>query len=325
MQQRFNLLRLLADGRFHSGSALGAALGISRSAVWKHIAGFAGLGIDIHAVRGRGYQLPRQLELLSTERILHAISDDARSLIHEFDIFDEIGSTNDYLMHKAFSGSTSGAVCMAERQHAGRGRHGRRWFSPYARNIYLSLLWRFSAGPDALAGLGLAVGVGVIRALNEIGCDGLGLKWPNDLVWKQAKVGGILLEMTGASSSHCSVVVGIGVNVDMSGCLSGVLDQPWTDLHTILGRTISRNDASALLIQHIQQVLTDFEISGLSPYLDEWRKYDVVTGRNVTVLLHDNVLHGVGHGIDESGALVVKSNDQMHRFLSGEISLQVME
>jgi BirA family biotin operon repressor/biotin-[acetyl-CoA-carboxylase] ligase len=325
MQQRFNLLRLLADGRFHSGSALGAALGISRSAVWKHITVFASLGIDIHAVRGKGYQLSRQLELLSTERILHAISDDARSLIQEFDIVDEIDSTNDYLMHKALSGSISCAVCMAECQRAGRGRHGRSWFSPYARNIYLSMLWRFPAGPDALAGLGLAVGVGVIQALNEVGCDGLGLKWPNDLVWKQAKVGGILLEMTGASSSHCSVVIGIGINVDMSGCHSGILDQPWTDLHTILGRTISRNVVSGILIQHIQRVLADFKQSGLSLFLDEWRKYDVVTGRNVTVQLHDSEFHGVGHGVDDNGALVVKSDDQLHHFFSGEISLQVME
>jgi BirA family biotin operon repressor/biotin-[acetyl-CoA-carboxylase] ligase len=306
MQQRFNLLRLLADGRFHSGSALGAALGISRSAVWKHISGFTGLGIDIHAVRGRGYRLSRQLELLSTEHILQAISDDARSLIHELDIFDEIDSTNDYLMNKAISGSPSGAVCMAERQQAGRGRHGRRWFSPYARNIYLSMLWRFPTGPDALAGLGLAVGVGVIRALNEVGCNGL-------------------LEMTGASSSHCSVVIGIGINVDMSGCQSGILDQPWTDMHAILGRTISRNVVSGLLIQHLQKVLADFEISGLPPFLDEWRKLDVVTGRNVTIHFNDGELQGIGHGIDDTGALVVKSDDQIHRFFSGEISLQVME
>ena len=231
-------------------------------------------------------------------------------------------------MQRAANGGSSGGVisghvCLAESQHAGRGRRGRHWISPYARNIYASVLWKFTMGPDTLAGLGLAVGVGIMRTLQQIGVCDAGLKWPNDVIWNGAKLGGILLEMTGISASNCSVVVGVGLNVAMS-CNPGVeIDQPWTDIDTILGQRISRNVICAALIQHVMKILIEFENSGLAPLLAEWREYDVATGRQVTVHLPDSQVSGVGQGIDDNGALVVKSNNAMHRFFSGEVSLQV--
>lgn len=323
MQQRFKLLNLLADGRFHSGSELGATLGISRSAVWKHLQTFPDLDIDVHAVRGRGYQLARPVELLARELILSAMDDHSKNLISDLEIHDEIDSTNSYLMQQAVTDSPSGYICLAESQRAGRGRHGRRWVSPHARNIYLSVLWNFRLGPDSLAGLGLAVGVGIMRSLREFGIYDAGLKWPNDVIWKGAKLAGILLEMTGTSSSNCCVVIGVGLNVDMSARGAAVIDQPWTDVNTIVGKRISRNVVAASLIRQVLKVLTDFEKYGLSPFLDEWRKYDIVTGRKVTVQLPDSELSGIGQGIDDNGALIIRDKDHMHRFFSGEVRLQV--
>jgi BirA family biotin operon repressor/biotin-[acetyl-CoA-carboxylase] ligase len=323
MQQRFKILRQLSDGRFHSGSELGETLGISRAAVWKHLVALNELDIDIHAVRGRGYQLAQPLELLSKEHILSAMDDNVKKSLSVLEVFDVIDSTNSYLMQEAVNGSPSGHVCLAESQHAGRGRRGKRWISPYARNIYASVLWHFPTGPDSLAGLGLAVGVGIIRTLSQYGINDAGLKWPNDVIWNGAKLGGVLLEMTGISASNCSVVVGVGLNVTMSGSVVEEIDQSWTDIATILGDKVSRNDISASLIQNILKVLSAYETHGLEPFLAEWREHDMVTGRQVTVQLHDSELSGVGQGIDDKGALVVKSNNAMYRFLSGEVSLQV--
>jgi len=323
MQQRFKLLRLLVDGHFHSGSELGQALGISRSAVWKHVKTFADLDIDIHAVQGRGYQLAQPIELLSKELILSAMNDSSKGLISGFDICDEIDSTNNYLMRRAAIGDPAGYICLAESQQAGRGRHGRKWVSPYARNIYASVLWNFHMGPDSLAGLGLAVGVGIIRSLHQFGLNDAGLKWPNDVIWNGAKFAGILLEMTGTSSSNCRVVIGAGLNVDMSARSSAAIDQPWTDLNTILGKRISRNVITASLIQHVLNVLTDFEKYGLSPFLDEWRKHDIVTGKKVTIQLPNSELSGIGQGIDDTGAILIEDDNHLHRFYSGEVRLQV--
>lgn len=320
MQQRFKLLNLLADGRFHSGEELGAALEISRGAVWKHIKTLSTLDIDIHAVPGRGYQLAQPIELLSDERIFSLIDKNSRDLISGLEIFHEIKSTNTYLMHKAALGYPSGQICLAESQQEGRGRHGQRWVSPYARNIYLSILWNFPMGPDSLAGLGLAAGVGVMRALHEYGITRAGLKWPNDVIWNGAKLGGILLEMTGVSSSNCRVVAGIGLNVDMPVAASALIDRPWTDMNTILEKKVSRNSLCACLIRHLLEVLVQFQKSGLSPFLEEWRRYDVVAGKRVTIQLPDSEVSGISHGIDDNGALLLEGKNNMRRFYSGEIS-----
>jgi len=323
MHQRYKLLRLLADGHFHSGRELGTSLGISRGAVWKHLKSLSNLDIDIHAVPGRGYQLALPIDLLSKELILSSMKADSRKLVAGLEIFDEIDSTNTYLMQKAMTGITSGYICMAESQHAGRGRHGQKWVSPYARNIYLSVLWNFPMGPDSLAGLGLAVGVGIMRSLHEFGVHDAGLKWPNDIIWNGAKLAGILLEMTGTSSSNCCVVIGIGLNVNMSAGFSEQIDRPWTDLNTILEKKFSRNVISASLVQHVLKALIDFEKHGLPPFLDEWRNHDIVTGKKVTIQLPNSELNGIGHGIDDNGAILIEDGDHLHRFYSGEVKLQV--
>ena len=119
-------------------------------------------------------------------------------------------STNAEPMRQAEAGGAPGLVCTAEQQTAGRGRRGRQWVSPFASNLYLSLVWEFSQGAAALEGLSLAVGVAVARALAACDVPAVQLKWPNDVLHDGAKLGGILLEMTGDAAGACQVVVGVG-------------------------------------------------------------------------------------------------------------------
>jgi len=189
---------MLADGKFHSGEILGEALGITRAAVWKHLRALKVRGIEIHSVPGKGHRLAGGIELLSEMKIRAGLSDAARARLGGIELFQQIDSTNSELRRRA-SGLPSAYACFAETQSVGRGRNNRAWVSPYARNLYLSLLWRFNAGPDALSGLSLAVGVAVLRALQGMGVDGIGLKWPNDLLLRGAKLvdlvraGGVLM------------------------------------------------------------------------------------------------------------------------------------
>lgn len=324
MPQGTALLRILADGRFHSGEVLGQALGISRAGVWKHLQTLKTRGIDIRSIPGKGHCLAVPVELLSETEIRAALSASARARLSGLELHQQIDSTNSELRRRA-AALPSVFACLAEAQSAGRGRHSRFWASPYARNLYLSLLWRFDAGPDALAGLSLAVGVAALRALRRLAISGVGLKWPNDLIWRGAKCAGALIEMTGESCGSCSVVIGIGVNVDMPPPLGAAITQPWTDLATISGRSVSRNRLAGALIGELIGTLSEFEATGLAAVLDEWRRNDIVNGQPVVIATAQGEETGIARGIDAGGALLVESGGDIKRYLSGDVSLHTLD
>ncbi|WJW75122.1 bifunctional biotin--[acetyl-CoA-carboxylase] ligase/biotin operon repressor BirA [Thiohalobacter sp. IOR34] len=323
MTMRYRLLRILADGRFHSGQDLGSLLGISRAAVWKHLKAIRGMGLDVQAVRGRGYRLAEPLELLDEARIIAAISQPMRDRLSALELHTELGSTNDRLRQRAREGAAGGTACLAERQTAGRGRRGRRWVSPFGSNLYLSLLWRFPCGPAQLGGLSLAVGVALMRSLRSLGVEGAGLKWPNDLICRQGKLAGVLVEMAGESAGPCSAVIGVGLNVRMPPDAASAIDQPWVDLHRLSHRPLSRNQVAGQILNDLIEVLVRYEQEGLAVFLDEWRDHDLVAGRAVQLHLPDAVLAGRASGIDDSGALLVQVDGQPRRFASGEVSLRM--
>lgn len=321
MPLRRRLLNLLSDGEFHSGEALGASMGVSRMAVWKHLKALREMGIDLTVLRGKGYRLPYSLELLERERILAAAT---VSGIEGIDVFLEVDSTNNWLREQALKGAPSGTVCVSEMQSAGRGRRGRSWVSPFAANLYLSLLWRSASGAAALGGLSLVTGIAVLRALRSFGIEAAGLKWPNDILAADAKLAGILIDVLGESNGPCAVIVGIGVNVSMPRDAVAAIDQPWTDLQQLAGDTsISRNDLAARLLDEVMPAIEAFDAAGLQPFLDEWRRYDLVSGREVDLLLPNERITGTACGIDGGGALLVDTTSGRRRFASGEVSVRV--
>ena len=321
MDTRSALLRLLSDGRFHSGARLGAALGIGRSAVWKHVRALGRGDLEIHAVPGRGYRLAAPLELLDEARILEHLPSSSRRRLAGLEVLGETDSTNRRLLARAACCAAPHA-CLAEYQHAGRGRLGRRWVTPYGRAICLSLLWRFGAPPPVLGCLGLAAGVAVIRALRSLGLTEGGLKWPNDIVWRQAKLGGILVEAAAENHGACHAVIGVGINVSMPPDAGRSVSQPWTDLESALGHRPSRNEGAALIIHHLMEVMAAFEAEGFSALAREWRSHDALRDRWVEVRQGDRTSHGIARGIDDQGALCVEGDDGMRRFLSGDVSLR---
>ena len=291
---RFRLIQALADGRFHSGEVLARDLGISRAAVWKHLQGLrTKLEVDIQAVSGRGYRLARSLELLEKGEIMAALSKAMRERIPDFVLHHQVDSTNSWLLEKAAGEAPSGTVCLAEQQTAGRGRRGRSWISPFGSNIYLSILWRYGLAPAQLSGLSLAAGLAVVRALEQLGIQGIGLKWPNDVLADGCKLAGLLLEVVGEAEGPSRVVVGVGVNVRMSAQQGAGIDQPWTDLASMPdARRYSRNRLAALLIEHLVAMLNAFETQGLAPLLEEWNRYDLLHGRRVIVTSGDRRIEG---------------------------------
>ncbi len=321
------LIRLLGDGRMHSGEAIAKHLGVSRAAVWKALRrATERYGLALCAVRGQGYRLPVPLELLDPGQVLSALSEEGRSSVSRLEIHDEIDSTNAHLMSEAGAGAPSGAVCLAERQSAGRGRRGRVWVSPFGVNLYLSVLWRYPLAPSAMGGLSLAAGAAIVSALSECGVPDLALKWPNDILWQRRKLAGVLLEVAGEAHGPSYVVVGVGINLRMDPNTADAIDQPWTNLSEALGdQPYSRNRLAAGVIEALTSALDRYGRDGLLPFLPHWERFDAFRGERVRVVLGDRATEGLHAGIADDGALLLRTADGVVRVQAGEVSLRATE
>ena len=314
------ILLLLADGNFHSGEELGLLLGVSRAAIWKHLQKLEGLGVKLVSIKGRGYCVEGGLDLLDFDSIASQLDSSLPLKLH---LFPHIDSTNSYLMRHE---SPALNVCLAESQSAGRGRRGRAWVSPFAQNIYCSIGWGFDGGVAVLGGLSLVVGLVVVRALQRFGVTGLELKWPNDVLYQDRKLAGVLIEMTGDPAGYCQVVIGVGINVDMADDASLTITQPWIDLREIVDQQklsrISRNELAAALIDELVKVLSDYEQQGFASYCAEWESFNAHTGYMVELINGSNISSGVCLGVNEIGALVLETSTGKETFQGGEISLK---
>lgn len=318
-----SVLRILTDGRFHSGSALGEALSISRAAVWKAVQKLQQeWQIKINAVPGRGYQLAVPLTLLDKDAILLAMAPETKSRLQGIQVLWSVDSTNRYILEQTSNEVVPGWAVLAEHQSAGRGRRGRHWVSPFGRNLYLSLLWKFELDAAQLSGLSLAIAVAITRALTKLGINDVMLKWPNDLLWQERKLCGVLLEMKGEASGPWQVVTGIGMNVNMDAKTAEEIGQPWVDLRSILGRNIDRNQLAALVLSELLNAMEQFQHSGIRPFVAEWSARDRCRDQLVELHFPDRVIQGVARGIDSAGALLLESKGVVKSYHAGEVSLR---
>ena len=315
------VLRLLSDGEFHSGSTLANALAVTRGTVWNAVRRLETAGLEIYRVRGRGYRLADPVSLLDASCIArHAGGAMAHCSIEVVDIAE---STNTMLMRSAAAGAPSGTVVAAEWQSGGRGRMGRAWHAGVGESVTFSLLWRFHAGAGALAGLSLAAGVAVARAGEKLGARELQLKWPNDVLWRDGKLAGMLIEMHGDALGPSAVVIGIGINVRLSEETRGRIDQAACDLQTACGRVLDRNAVLGHVLAELAPILAEFERKGFAPLRSEWQRRHVHQDKAVTIRLPDGrVEQGFARGVAEDGALLFQTGNATRRLHSAELSMR---
>ena len=307
------LISILADAEFHSGEQLGERLGMSRAAINKHIQTLRDWGVDVFTVPGKGYSLPEPIQLLDEEQI-------ARQIEHgRVTVLPVIDSTNQYLLDR-LSELQSGDACVAEYQQAGRGRRGRKWFSPFGSNLYLSMYWRLEQGPAAAIGLSLVIA----EVLQSLGADKVRVKWPNDLYLQDRKLSGILVELTGKTGDAAQIVSGAGINLMMRRVESDVVNQGWISLQEA-GISIDRNQLAACLIKELRAGFKLFENEGLAPYLGRWEKLDNFINRPVKLIIGDKEIFGISRGIDAQGALLLEQEGVIKPWIGGEISLRGAE
>jgi len=311
----YQLYACLADGRLHSGATLSEGLGISRAAVWKRVQALRAIGLEIPATAGGGYRLERPIELLD--------ADDIRSQASAAElVVDTVGAVDSTNARLAAAGGRHGHALLAEAQTAGRGRRGRGWLSPPGSGLYLSLAWHFESGLAGLAPLSLVVGLTAAETLQQASSAPITVKWPNDLLAHDRKLGGCLAEMSGAAEGPCRAIVGIGINLFPTPAMGG-LDQAWTTLADH-GEPVGRNRLAARLLDALAQSLARFDRDGFDSFLARWPAVDALSDRAVRII-HANASEttGTACGIDGQGRLVLESAGQRRAIASGEVSVRV--
>jgi len=317
------LLSIISDGKLHSGEELAHQLNISRAAIWKSIQYLRTLGLKIEAIQSQGYQLNHQIELLSDKKIKQNLQSSAKKLCGNVQLLFKTDSTNSYLFKQLDKRNIHSDVVLAEYQSGGRGRRGNKWLSPLASGLTFSVGWHFDIAPKALSLLSLYIGVAIARTFEAENMAEVGLKWPNDIIVMDKKIGGVLIEVRGEASGPVDVVIGVGINYDIEEETKSAIGQPVTDICSHTKKRISRNSLIALLLSNIFNVLESLEEDQASNLLDEWRAFDHYVGRNAKLILPNEEIEGVLKGVDNQGALLLSVGKEVKSFTSGEISLRV--
>ncbi|MEO7935133.1 MAG: biotin--[acetyl-CoA-carboxylase] ligase [Dokdonella sp.] len=318
------LLTALADEPASSGNALAQRFGVTRAAIWKQIEQLRSLGVPITAQAREGYRLGRSIDLLDAECISAAMRARYPDQSCPIDVRWQIDSTNSEMLRLAPSHNGNLAACFSELQSAGRGRRGRSWHMPLGGGLAFSILRRFESSMAALAGLSLAVGIGVVRGLADLGIAGSRIKWPNDIQAQDRKLAGILIELGGDSLGPCHAVIGIGINVHLDAQASECIDQPWIDLASISTQSLDRNQLAGRVLGSVLDVLDQFAASGFAPLVDEFALFDALMGRQVRILHGRDQREGTAAGVDQSGRLRVRTADGEILVDSGEVSVRTI-
>jgi BirA family biotin operon repressor/biotin-[acetyl-CoA-carboxylase] ligase len=321
MQIAFEVIKILNDGKFHSGVQIAKSLRVSRTSIWKAIQYLEALGVSIDALRAKGYRLYQPLELLNKPMILSGLSKATLAEINRFEVLQSVPSTNDYLLAQIPYGLKSFSACVSEAQTSGKGRQGKIWQSPYGRNIYLSLYWQSSCILRGLSGLSLVLGMAILKALESLQVlpEGLGIKWPNDIYFQDKKLGGILIEtQTDNKKAQTHVVMGIGLNVD----IPKDKENQWSGLDAVLSGTVRRNQFCGLLLQHIIQAIKVFENKNFSAFHPDWTQYDLLNQNPVTISVGESEEEGFCLGVNERGELLVEVRNTLRALTYGDVSIR---
>ena len=303
------ILSLLKNSNTYiSGEDISNKLGISRAAIWKHIQELRQLGYEIVAVPHLGYELAAIPDKLFPDEI--SIGLNTKIVGRQIHYYESVDSTMDIAMELALKGCPEGTIVCAETQHKGRGRFGRIWQSAKYKGIYFSLVLKPKLLPLECPKLTLLAAVSSCEAIRKLsGLDCL-IKWPNDLIVSNKKVGGILTEMNAEADQIKFVIVGIGINVNTP---SNMLPPKAGSLKELAGKRFSRLDLLRTILQNIDRQYLIFQKGDSQSIIDKWRKYSSTIGHRVKVISQNETIEGQAMDIDSDGGLIVRDDMGMVR------------
>ena len=271
-------------------------------------------------VVGDRVRLPPDVELLDPSRIEQGLSDRAQGWVADLEVALAIDSTNVRMVELAQSESVAGHVLLAELQTAGRGRRGRRWFSPFARNLAVTLGVGLSSQPEVFGSISLVVGLAVADLLQGLGVRDVSLKWPNDVLIGGAKVCGILIELVKRADVY-EGVIGIGINFEVAEVLRRTIEQPVTDLKE-QGIEVGRSQLAGDLISVIVRYVDEFDRRGFAPMRAAYEAIQAYRGQTCHVILGAERIEGIVLGVANDGQLCLRCAQGERLFNGGEVSLR---
>ena len=318
------LLDYLSDGNFHSGEDIAAEFNVSRTAIWKQIKKLNTLlPFEISSVSGKGYRLEESMLVLDKDKLLSYLTKQIALKLDRIEVLLECPSTNQYLLEQSGQCMEDNILLLTESQTQGRGRRGRTWVSPFASNIYMSLSWGLGLSISEMSGLSLVVAISVANAIKNSGIENVKLKWPNDIYVDGKKISGVLLELRGEINSPCRAVIGVGVNVNMPDIAADKIDQPWTDMRSLVGTYVDRNIVIADIINELIPNLELFEQRGFSAFVEQWNNFDLLSNQAIEIIGHAVMKQGIARGVDAHGALLVEFENKIQPLYSGEVSIRL--
>ncbi|HKL26001.1 MAG TPA: biotin--[acetyl-CoA-carboxylase] ligase [Desulfuromonadales bacterium] len=303
---------------FVSGAQISRTLGVSRTAVWKQIEKLRELGYCIEAVPSKGYRLMQSPDVLLAEELSAGAS--GQLIGCRIRTLETTDSTNLQAMALGDAGAPEGLVVIADRQTAGKGRLGRSWISPGGVNLYLSVLLRPPVLPAAAPQLTFLSALAVCRTIEDVSDLQPQVKWPNDILLGGRKVAGLLNEMSSETDRVNHVVLGIGINLNvMRAELPTQVRYPATSIAIETGRPVSRLKFTTLLLRRLDELYAAYLVEGGRPLLTAWEAYCELTGQMIEVDCQQRRIHGQMAGIDDDGALLVKTSAGVERILAGDV------
>lgn len=262
----------------------------------------------------------RQLTPGGVHKLLNSAT---HARLDNIEAFAEIDSTNSYLLGAASPPPGRCRVVLTDHQTQGRGRGDKAWVSPPSSGVCVSMAYTFSDLPQELPSLSLAIGAGIARLLERYGAKGIGLKWPNDVLAGGHKLGGILSEVHPSRDKALTVVIGIGLNVDLGNARqASVISSSFasaTDLAACCELVPPRRELAAAIIDCLLNTSLQFESAGFAAFLELWRRYDWLCGQTVTIQSGQSTSAGIAQGVDADGALLVHADGTMQRVLTGSV------
>jgi BirA family transcriptional regulator, biotin operon repressor / biotin---[acetyl-CoA-carboxylase] ligase len=321
---RSEIVNLLSAMKLHAGTEIAQALGSDWPALERELEVLRCLGLMISQFADGRYRLEIPVCPLDVRKIHDYLRPHDCALARRLYLFDEVDSTSSQLVREIARLHTHvPAACVAEAQTAGRGRTGRSWFATPYSNIMLSAAWPLQGGRVPITGLSLAGGVALVRALHDCGVREIGLKWPNDLLWQQRKLAGLLVEVRHQAGHAPLIVLGVGINVRLAERDARLIEQPWAELATILREGVDRNWLVATVLKRLEEMFVTFERSGLAAFRNEWEQLHIHQGQYVRLLQGRTESLGRVIGIAADGALQIETDDGRRVvFHYGDVSLR---
>lgn len=315
------ILRLLR-GRcsgFLSGEEISRRLKVSRTAIWKRVKHLRALGYEIAASTRMGYRLVRSPDLLTPSEVKPLLK--TRWMGKTIHYFHAIDSTNSKAYELALEGAEEGEVVLAESQKKGRGRLGRKWFSPPFLNLYLSVILRPKIPPHQASLITLMAAVATAEAIQKLSNFSPSIKWPNDILLESRKVAGLLNEIHSEIDRIHFVILGIGVNLNMDGKMfSKEIREVATSLKRETGQAISRKAFLQALLLELEMWYETFLKEGALPVLKAWRDRAQIKGRSVKVTSFGETLFGAAMDVDSDGALILEmESGEQKRIVAGDV------